>query len=169
MPPTPRSLIGGKILYAKGYEYHKNRYEKSELGKVLWYAGGIMDWPNAYTLHRGVDEVDKGQYDRFEATEFVTGCLMCFDDALIKAVGPMDESYFLYYEDADWCARTARAGLQLYYDPSIVVYHKNSQSTDGPGSKLHEDYQKKNRMTFGLRYAPLRTKLHLLKNSILHL
>lgn len=164
----PGSLIGGKIYYAKGYEYHKDRYDKNEVGKVLWYAGGIMDWANAFTKHRGVDDVDRGQFDKFEETEFVTGCLMCFDNSLIEKVGPLDDKYFLYYEDADWCARISKAGYHMYYDPSVIIYHKNSQSTDGAGSKLHEQYQEKNRMTFGLKYAPLRTKLHLLKNAILH-
>lgn len=162
----PASLIGGKIYYEKGYEYHKNRYQKHELGKVFWYAGGIMDWQNAYTLHRGVDEVDRGQYDTFEETQFITGCLMCFDKDLIEKVGTMDEQYFLYYEDADWCVRVKRQGLSLYYDPRIVIYHKNSQSTGGAGSQLHQQYQKKNRLRFGLKYAPLRTKIYLLKNAL---
>ncbi|MFQ5452517.1 MAG: glycosyltransferase, partial [Candidatus Paceibacterota bacterium] len=58
---NPESVLGGKIYYFSGYEYHAKRYKKSDLGKVLWYAGGIMDWDNAYTRHRGVDEVDSGQ------------------------------------------------------------------------------------------------------------
>lgn len=164
----PNSLIGGKIYYAKGFEYHKDRYQKNQYGKVLWYAGGVMDWANAFTTHRGVDEVDRGQYDKIEETEFVTGCLMAFDAALINTAGLMDDSYFLYYEDADWCARIAKLGLHMYYDPSLVIYHKNSQSTDGPGSKLHIEYQQKNRMKFGMRYAPFRTKIHLIINSLLH-
>jgi GT2 family glycosyltransferase len=163
----PSSLIGGKIYYAKGFEYHKSRYSQKQEGHVLWYAGGIMDWANAFTVHRGVDDIDRGQYDAFEETEFVTGCLMCFDTELVKKAGLMDESYFLYYEDADWCARISKQGLHMYYDPTIIIYHKNSQSTDGAGSELHEEYQKKNRKKFGLRYAPFRTKLHLIKNSIL--
>ncbi len=163
----PGSLIGGKIYYEKGYEYHKDRYQKQELGKVFWYAGGIIDWDNVYTTHRGVDEVDKGQYDRLEETDFVTGCLMCFDEELIERVGTMNEDYFLYYEDADWSVNITRAGQKLYYDPSIVLYHKNAQSTEGAGSDLHQKYQNKNRFTFGMRYAPLRTKFHLLKNSIM--
>jgi hypothetical protein len=52
------------------------------------------------------------------------------------------------------------------YDPSIKLWHKNGQITDGPGSVLHKKYQEKNRVVFGLKYAPLRTKLHLLKNAI---
>jgi len=160
------SIIGGKIYYAKGYEYHKGTYKDEELGHVLWYAGGSVDWNHALTPHRGVDEVDAGQYDRFEKTGFVNGCLMGFDRSVVEKIGLWDESYFLYFEDADYCERAKRKGIPLYYDPAIVMYHKNAQSTGGSGSKMHRHYQRKGRLMFGLKYAPLRTKLHLLVNFI---
>lgn len=158
------SLIGGKIYYAPGYEYHKDRYTQKDLGKILWYAGGKNDWKNCLTIHRGVDEVDINKYDKFEKTDFITGCLMCFDTSVISKIGLWDESYFLYYEDSDYCERAKRAGIALYYDPTITLWHKNAQSTEGSGSKLHQMYQKKNQLKFGLKYAPFKTKLHLLKN-----
>lgn len=164
MDKNPSSLIGGKIYYAKGYEYHKDRYQKNDLGNVFWYAGGIMDWANVYTKHRGVDLVDKKQYEKSEETEFITGCLICFDKKVWDRVGAWDESYFLYYEDADYCQRAKILGFKLLYEPKIIMWHKVSQSTGGSGSSLHMKYQEKNRLTFGLKYAPLRTKLHLLKN-----
>lgn len=161
---TPGSIIGGKIYYYPGYEYHKERYSKDQLGGVIWYAGGHIDWNNVMGVHRGVDEVAEKKYSKFEQTDFVTGCLMCFDKKVIYKIGYLDESYFLYYEDADWCERAKRAGINLYYDPNIIIWHKNAQSTGGAGSKLHQKYQEKNRLKFGLKYAPLRTKLHLIKN-----
>jgi len=163
----PRALVSGKIYYEAGYEYHTTRYKKQELGHVLWYAGGLVDWKNAYTTHRGVDEVDQGRYDLFEKTEFITGCLMLFDKAVIDAVGPWDERYFLYYEDADWCERAKRKNISLYYDPTVVIWHKNAQSTGGAGSSVHKRYQEKNRLIFGLKYAPFRTKIHLVKDFFL--
>jgi GT2 family glycosyltransferase len=162
----PNSIIGGKIYYEKGFEYHKNRYSDIDLGKVIWYAGGNVDWKNAYTLHRGVDQIDKGQYDDFMETEFVTGCLMAFDKGVIDKIGFWDENYFLYYEDADYCERTKKHGIKLYYDPSIIIWHKNAQSTDGSGSKLQQKYQKQNLLRFGFKYAPWQTKIHLLKNCL---
>lgn len=163
---NPTSIIGGKIYYSKGFEYHKDTYKENDLGNVLWYAGGINDWSNCQTNHRGVDKVDNGQYNNFEKTDFITGCLMCYDKGVLDAVGSWDESYFLYYEDADFCERAKKKGIALYYDPSIVTYHKNSASTGGSGSSLHESYQKKNQLTFGLKYAPWKTKLHLIKNYL---
>ncbi|MEK7079355.1 MAG: glycosyltransferase family 2 protein [Patescibacteria group bacterium] len=162
----PRSLLGGKIYYAPGYEFHKERYPDTDLGKVLWYAGGENDWKNCTTDHRGVDEVDRGQYNTFAKTDFITGCLLCYDKQVFEKVGKWDESYFLYYEDADFCERTKKADIPLYYDPAVVIWHKNAASTGGSGSPIHLEFQKRNQLIFGLKYAPFRTKLHLLKNYV---
>lgn len=161
------SVIGAKIYYAPGFEFHKDRYEKKDIGKVLWYAGGSVDWNHALTFHRGVDEVDTGQFDTKEETGFITGCLTCFDKNVVDTIGFWDDEYFLYYEDSDFCERAKRAGIKLIYDPHIILWHKNAQSTGGSGSTIHTSSQKKARLRFGLKYAPLRTKLHLLKNYLL--
>ncbi|NTU46138.1 glycosyltransferase family 2 protein [Candidatus Roizmanbacteria bacterium] len=160
----PHSLIGGKIYYAPGYEFHKDRYAKEEIGKIFWYAGGMYSPEHALVAHRGVDEVDHQQYDSLEKTDFITGCLICYDSSVKNEVGEWDESYFLYFEDADYCERAKQKKISLYYDPTLVMWHKNAQSTEGSGSSLHDKYLKKNQILFALKYAPLRTKLHVLKN-----
>lgn len=165
----PGSIIGGKIYYAQGFEYHKERYSKDDLSKVIWYAGGSVDWSNALTPHRGVDEIDKGQYGSFEETGFVNGAFMLFDKEVVNKVGFWDESYFLYFEDADFCVRAKRSAIKIYYDPALQIWHKNSQSTQGSGSPLHQRYQNQNRLKFGLKYAPIKSKLHLLKNYFFNL
>lgn len=163
----PGSLIGGKIYYAPGYEYHKQKYQKKDLGRVVWYAGGSVDWQSVITPHIGVDQVDNGQFDKEKKIDFVTGCLMVLDKKVIDKVGFFDESYFLYYEDADLSLRAKRNNVPLIYDPTIVIWHKNAQSTEGAGSSIHQKFQKKNRLKFGLKYAPIKTKLHLIKNFLL--
>ncbi len=163
---NPKSIIGGKIYYASGFEYHKKRYSKKDKGNVIWYAGGYTDWKHAITIHKGVDDVDKGQYDIAQETEFITGALMLFDIDVINKIGFLDESFFLYFEDADYCIRALNKKIKLYYDPTIVIWHKVSQSTGGSGSDIQVRYQALNQLKFGLRYAPLRTKLHLIKNFI---
>ncbi len=163
----PSSLIGGKIYYASGYEYHKDRYAKKDAGNVLWYAGGVVDWDHAITRHRGVDEVDTGAFDTQTSTDFITGCLMLLDKKAIDSVGYFDESYFLYYEDADYGERAKQKHIPLLYDPSVVLWHKNSQSTQGAGSLLQQRLQRRNRLRFALAYAPIKTKLHVLINYVL--
>lgn len=161
------SCFGGKIYYAPGYEFHKDKYTKEQSGKVIWFAGGTVDWAHATTGHLGVDEVDQGQFDTGGETEFITGCLFCFDKEVVDAIGFWDEEYFLYYEDADYCERAKKAEIPLIYNPNLVIWHKNAQSTDGSGSKLHQELQKKAHLRFARKYAPMRTKLHVIKNYFL--
>ena len=157
----------GKIYYAPGFEYHKKRYKKQDIGKVFWYAGGWIDWENIYVFHRGVDEIDEGQYDNLEETEFISGCLFCFDKRVFDKVGFWDEKYFMYWEDADYSVRIKRKGFYLIYNPEIVIWHKNAQSTEGPGSDFHIRNQRKGRLRFAVKHAGLKAKLHVIKNYVL--
>jgi len=63
-----------KIYFAPGFEYHKKRYLKKDLGKVIWYAGGIIDWKNVLASHRLVNKVDKNYEEKWQSTDFATGC-----------------------------------------------------------------------------------------------
>ncbi|MFH1827249.1 MAG: glycosyltransferase family 2 protein [bacterium] len=163
---NPFSIIGGKIYYSGGYEYHKRRYKKINKGNMIWYAGGYIDWNHALSFHLGIDKVDIGQYDKFKITNFITGALMLFDKSVIDKIGFLDETYFLYFEDADYCVRAKNKKIPLFYDPTLMLWHKVSQSTGGSGSNIHMRYQTRNQLKFGLRYAPLKTKMHLIKNYL---
>jgi GT2 family glycosyltransferase len=159
-------LVSPKIYFAKGSEFHKEKYKKEDLGKVFWYAGGIMDWKNVLGKHRGVDDVDHGQFETTEETDFATGCCMMFRARLIKEVGIFDEKYFLYYEDSDFNQRVKKKGYKVMYVPKAVVWHKNAGSTGGSGSALQDYFITRNRLLFGMSYAPLRSKIALLKESL---
>jgi GT2 family glycosyltransferase len=155
-----------KIYFAKGHEFHKDRYTKDELGKVFWYAGGLMDWDNVQSVHRGVDEVDHGQYNTTEITDFASGCCMLIKREVFERVGMFDNRYFLYYEDADFCERIKHARYDLYYVPEAFLYHVNASSSGGAGNTLQDYYITRNQMLFGMTYAPLRAKIALFRQSI---
>lgn len=155
-----------KIYFYPGNEFHQSAYNKSDRGKVIWYAGGVIDWNNVYASHWGVDEVDHGQFDLVTTTDFATGCCLAVSKHTIEKIGLMDEKYFLYYEDTDWSLAAHQAGLKIIVEPASVIYHKNAGSTGGSGSTLQQYYQTRNRYHFGMKYAPLTTKLHLFKNTV---
>lgn len=159
-------VAGSKIYFQAGHEYHIERYTKNEKGKVFWYAGGIVDWDNMYASHKGVDEVDHGQYDTASDTPFVTGCSFMISKEVIKKAGLLDEKYYLYLEDLDYCLRIKRAGFDLRYFPSSIIWHVNAGSSGGSGSKLHEYYMTRNRLLVGMRYAPLKTKCALIREAV---
>ncbi|MBI4062458.1 glycosyltransferase family 2 protein [Candidatus Gottesmanbacteria bacterium] len=158
-------IVGSKIYFERGYEYHKNRYARKDRGKVIWYTGGVIDWQNMYASHRGVDEVDHGQYDAASETDFVTGCSMMVRSEVFMRIGDFDERYYLYLEDVDLCLRARRAGFETIYVPGSIVWHKNAGSSGGAGSSLHDYYLMRNRFLLGFRYAPMRTKIALLRQA----
>lgn len=162
-------VFGSKIYFAPGYEFHKEQYSKSDVGKVFWYAGGNMDWGNMYGSHRGVDQVDSGQFDFDSETDFVTGASMFIRTKVFSTVGLLDAKYYLYYEENDFCQRAKAAGWKLMYIHDSLAWHANAQSS-GLGTKKNTDLQDyyitRNRLLFGMRHAPPYTKLHLLKQSV---
>src|SRR3989344_3240285 len=69
-------LASPKIYFYPEFEFHYDRYKDRDRGRVLWYAGAAIDWNNVWGIHRGVDEVDRGQYDKATDLEFATGCCL---------------------------------------------------------------------------------------------
>ena len=159
-------LLAPKIYFAPGYEYHADRYRPKEKGHVLWFAGGQMDWNNIYGSHIGVDEVDHGQRDQInDQVDFLTGCCLLIDRRVFEKIGLLDEKFFMYLEDADFCHRAKLAGFKMAYIPDSKIWHINSGSSKS-GGDLHNYFLTRNRLLFGFRYAKLKTKLALFKESL---
>lgn len=155
-----------KIYYSKGSEYHKERYSDSDLGKIIWYAGGYIDWENVVPKHMGVDEVDNGKYNQKKEVEFATGCCMLLTRQFLEDVGYFDDKYFLYYEDADLSVRAKKKSYKIIFVPDSIVWHINAASSGGSGSGIQDYYVSRNRMYFGFKYASFKTKLALIRESI---
>lgn len=158
-------ILGPKIYFAPGFEFHKERYKPKEKGRVIWYAGGKIDWNNVLASHRGVDEVDKGQYEKTEETDFASGCCLFVKREVFEKIGLFDPKYFLYLEDNDFCQRARKADFRVVYVPKAKMYHLNAGSSR-VGGPLHDYYLTRNRLLFGMRYAPYRARLALFKESL---
>lgn len=136
--------------------------------KTIWYAGGIFDKANVLGSHRGVDEIDKGQYDNDQETEIFTGAAVLIRREVFNRVGLFDERFFLYYEDTDFSLRAKKAHFKIMYIPKAIVYHKNAQVT-GLGSPLQDYYITRNRMLLGSKFLPLRTRIALFREALRNL
>lgn len=92
---------------------------------TLWAAGAVIDWGSGgRTYMRGMQEVDRGQFDDVEDVDFVTGCACLVRTSILSKVGLLDERFGMYYEETEWCTRIVRAGWRIVYVPNSKVWHK---------------------------------------------
>jgi hypothetical protein len=95
----------------------------------IWYAGGRCVPALGFAAHRGLRSRDDGRYRAVERTGYLTGCCLLATRAAWERVGPLDERYFIYAEDADWCLRARAAGFKLLFVPTARLWHKVSSTT----------------------------------------
>lgn len=157
-----QGIISSKIYFYPASEFHKAAYSRSARGKILWYAGGSIDWRNVLCFHRGVDEVDQGQFAAQETSDFATGCSLLIRREVLEKIGLLNKDYFLYLEDVDWSLRCQQFGYQVGYCNQAVVWHKNAGSTGGSGSPTQTYYQTRNRFRLFAQYGSWRTRLTLI-------
>jgi len=76
--------------------------------------------------------------------DVVSGMFMLVRYEAIEKVGMMDESYFLFYEDTDWCYRFAQAGWKMLFWPGAKIIHIDggNKSTDQDDLRMFVQYRK---------------------------
>ncbi|MDP1598234.1 glycosyltransferase [Phenylobacterium sp.] len=60
---------------------------------------------------------------------YISGASMLVGRGFVEAVGPMNESYFLYCEEVEWCLRGAQIGMRLGFAPGGLVLHHQGTTT----------------------------------------
>ena len=75
---------------------------------------------------------DPTGYLRARDIDWGVGAAMMISRACIDAVGPWDESFFLYSEEIDYCQRVRRHGMRVRYTPSAVVFHEGGGGASDP-------------------------------------
>lgn len=93
---------------------------------MLNHAGGQITLPQAFPRHAGGHEVDTGQHETLRDVDYVIGAAVALRRAMLNEIGLLDEGYFLYFEDADLCARARRARWRVVYVPQATAVHDES-------------------------------------------
>ncbi len=69
-----------------------------------------------------------------EPVEWLLGACLMVRRSALDQVGPMDERFFLYFEDVDWCRRFWAAGWKVIYLPTVsLVHYHQRKSAENPG------------------------------------
>jgi len=90
--------------------------------------------------------------------DYVSGCALLAKREVFEKIGYLNPSYFLYWEETDWCVRAKRAGFKILCIPGARIWHKESASSKKvKGLSLY--YLTRNRIWFmrhnttGLQYV----------------
>lgn len=158
-------IVGPKIYY----------YDRP---KVIWFAGGVINFRYGGGGHIGHNQIDRGQYNQIKEVDYISGCAMLIKKEVIEKIGLLDEDYFIYSEDTDLCYRAHKADFRNLYVPSAVIWHKASSSSS-EDSPLMNYYLFRNSLIFSRKYLEglghlkfflyfnLRVMKKLIKNMLL--
>ena len=142
--PDGFSLMGGRVVY-----YDDPTKIQTDGGQIRWHIG-VTDSINQYGDPAVVPAPDPAQFD------FISGASMVASRAFYEGTGPLQEDYFLYYEEVDWALR--RGDLPLAYAPTALIYHKagtsiGSQGLDRGASVFSLHFLHRARMRFLWRFC----------------
>jgi GT2 family glycosyltransferase len=95
--------------------------------QVIQTAGGCLgpDWSASFLAP---DELDVGQYEHPRDVAWLSGCALMVRRELCEQIGILDERFFWYWEDVEWCLRASRSGWRVVQVPTARVWHKGGQA-----------------------------------------
>lgn len=141
------AAIGGRILYAGS-------------GSLVQTDGGRLHRLGftGVNVNRGAERTGCAMPDP-ESLDYVSGASLLVSRAFVERAGPMDESWFLYYEEIDWQLR--RGDLPLVVEPEARVIHRAGASIgsgrpDERASPLAIYFMARNLLPFAARWSPVR-------------
>lgn len=116
--------------------------------EVIWSAGGVIDWRRGDARMVGLNERDVGQFgNEPREVDFVSGCAMLVRRAALEQVGLLDERFFAYHEEVEWCVRMRQARFKIVHVPRARLWHKITPEHRAASPLVHY-YMTRNRLLF---------------------
>jgi len=115
-------MYGGRTIRRDGALEPSSCWGEMTLWSLVCFATGLSTLARSHPLF---DPESLGRWGRDSLREvpIITGCLLLVSRADFLALRGMDETYFLYGEDADFSVRARRAGLRPVVVPDAVIIH----------------------------------------------
>jgi GT2 family glycosyltransferase len=123
----------------------------------LWLAWGRVTWRQSLIALCGAGEPDGPAWSEQRDVEWVAGCAMWFRATALHAIGLLDETFFAYHEEVDWCTRARRLGWRVVYAPEVVVTHTGRGTSGGSRSvRVRKYFGARNSILFARKHAGTR-------------
>ncbi len=97
-------------------------------GRLL-HAGAYMPLDSFWGQQIGSLEKDVNQYSYDRDVQAVVGACMYIKREVLEAIGPLNEDFFSYFEDTDYCLQVAEAGFRTVCAGGVTLIHHENVST----------------------------------------
>ena len=138
-------VVGPRLLYGDGRPQSSRRRFPTPLTGFFestllqqWFPRN--PWLSRYYVLDRPDELESD-------VDWVVGAAMVVRREAIEQAGPLDESYFMYSEEMEWCRRIKAQGWRVVYVPAATVVHHEGRSSEQVVAARHIYFQ-----TSKLRY-----------------
>jgi hypothetical protein len=150
MEADPGSGIGGpKLLNADGsLQYSCRRFPTFTAGI---FRNNIFGQRNRKVRDYLMTDFDHASIAR---VDWVSGAALCIRRAALEQIGLLDERYFMYCEDVDWCYTAGLAGWKVMYFPDAVITHIIGRSSDLAVEKMVRAHHHSMGLFYWKHYAP---------------
>lgn len=134
---------------------------------VAWTLGAMIDWRNGSVqrLHTERSTAELKNLLPFQVN-VAPGSAMLVNHVVFERVGLMDDKYFLYFEEVDWCIEVQKAGYKIVAVPEACVMHRVSAAL-GQSSPVTDYYMTRNQVHFIRRHWNGLQRAHLLLRTYL--
>jgi GT2 family glycosyltransferase len=109
--------------------------------RTIYSTGGSVSLWRGVARQIGRGKTDEGQFDKRARRDYADGMCMLIPASALWTVGLLDEEYFAYWEETDWCYRAREKGLRCYYIPNSRIWHKAARS-QAPDARFHYLYRR---------------------------
>jgi len=101
----------------------------------ITYIGGKLNCHTGKITHPYLDEQKKEL--KVSEMDYICGCSLLIKKSTIQSVGLLDDKYFLYFEDTDWCIRAHKKGIKVVHVPNAKIWHKITPSNKNSKIELY--------------------------------
>jgi len=134
------ALLSPKVYYTKD-------------PKRIWFAGGQRHVWLLEMYGTGKGKKESSKWSQSKDVDYLVGTCLLVNMQAATQVGFLDERYFMYYEDLDWCLRFQDAKYRLRLVAKAHLFHDVSLSSGGEGSPHHRYYLARSSILFFRRHA----------------
>ncbi|MDH7601778.1 MAG: glycosyltransferase family 2 protein [Armatimonadota bacterium] len=159
-------LLGPKVLNPDGsLQYSARRFPTMLAASFRHTLLGRL-FPNNAFVRRYL--MTDWPHDRIADVDWLSGSALLARVEMIRQIGMLDERFYMYLEDVDWCRRAHEAGWRVVYFPEVTVIHKIGGASDQNPVEMIKEHHR-SMLRYFLKYNARSPRILLLPLVLLGL